>query len=211
MYISFFSSSKALRKTVAYGSVQKVLQAISESSQANLILANRYFWTELNEIMSCTDHVTRMCGANTFIALVPEDSDIAQQDLGLYKHVLPSLPKLIEVLSKDEGPLKKRIRFAEQLLARCTNPTFARAYEPAFPTLINLFKRASLDKDRGVDDMFGVLVTFLNNLATCEDVTPTLRDLGVVDLAAPLLSNSISVLRVFGLYQFDTAVGILII
>jgi hypothetical protein len=177
--------------------VLSVIQNVRNQNNRAATFANKAFWEELANIMQMDNHEVRSYCCQFLFAYLPSSSGVrATED---YTHALTCLPHVVhhlDLCTNDGSAGPSWI--LSGIMNRCTLPPFALAYAPAFPTLVEIWKRSALLDKKGPDDFYGKMVTIVNNLVTCEEAAPLLRELGVVELAAVLLSNPVPVMRVFG-------------
>jgi hypothetical protein len=83
----------------------------------------------------------------------------------------------------------------------CSYPLIARAFEPSLPKLMSLFKAKQADSNHGPDSHFGDLLACISNFASCSDVLPTLRDLGIEPILTKSLREDTGVVRLTGEFR----------
>jgi hypothetical protein len=183
-----------LRVRGRYGDIQDALFTLPRP-KLSALLTNAAFWQEMHEIIHCPSLSAGLDAFTLLASAVPSAQHIKPDQEHLYVNIAVCFSRLLGYLSGC-GSYKQVV--AQFIMNRCSLRPFALAMVNDFPSLIYEIKHCE-ECDKGPKSYYGQLITILSNLATCEDVTAPLRDLGVADLVTPLLSYSTSVMRVLGM------------
>jgi hypothetical protein len=165
------------------------------------ILPNESFWAVLAAGLAGKNLTAdaKRAIVNYLRGFLPGDFSLKPGTESEYRHVLQCFPLIIDMLDEAESssdPNGYRATILLFIMNRGSNPLYAVAFEPKLAKFVEHVKIGQALEDRDPDGFFGDLISCMSNFASCEEVLPTLRTLGLDSILAKSLKEDTGIIRV---------------
>jgi hypothetical protein len=199
----------ALRLTHEDDAITGIVTRLSQYPDQTI--ANRALWIELHAVLLYALPATKLAVVNMMDDIIPRGSQVPPEREYVYAHTLICFEPIFELLD-DAGEVENPGNFRDTVLLfamnHCSNPLFAKPLAPGAATFIKHFKTAQAGP-HGPGTLYARMAPVLSNMISAEAVAPIFRDLGIVDLVAPLLTDPSQVMRVFGMLSVTALAAVL--